>query len=87
MKEEEGEKKTCFVGIEGNDIWLYNNTNFQVILNSMNNKLKRVAGYFQCDTVVTLLTCFPWATYGAAADHGQGRSRGRFLGNTYFCRR
>lgn len=39
MREGEGEKKSGFVGIEGTDIWLYNDTDFQVILNSTNNKL------------------------------------------------
>lgn len=82
-KNGEGEKKSGFVGIEGTDIWLYKDTNFQVILNSTTNKLQRVAGYFQRDTVVTLLSCFPWATDGAPAHHSQGRSRGRILGNTF----
>lgn len=82
-REGEGEKKSGFVGIEGTDIWLYNDTNFQVILNSTNNKLPRVAGYFQSDTVVTLLSCLPWATDGAPADQNQGRSSGRILGNPF----
>lgn len=82
-KEGEGEKKSGFVGIEGTDIWLYKDTNFQVILKSTNNKLQGVAGYFQSDTVVTWLSCFPWATSRAPAHCSQGSSRGRILGNTF----
>lgn len=83
-----GKKRSCFVGTKGTDIWFYNNKIFQVILNSTNNKLKRVAGYFWCNSVVTLWGCCPWAAYGAAAERTgqkQGQTDRKYSCRTWRC--
>lgn len=54
----------------------------------MNNKLKRVAGYLWCNSVVTLWGCCPWAAYGAAAERTgqkQGQTDRRYSCRTWRC--